>query len=116
MGRVAKSKGKLKRKMMKAARKAAMKAQYKAYAESGKNDKSVRQKRKGTERKAKLRLHPTGPCGNVGCEKCFGIDFKPYLKDGEAHGMPHRIWLKWEQFSGRKRKNIVESVQRKAAA
>lgn len=54
--------------------KVAQKAKYAAFAEKGVNEKS---RRKSISNKAEKYLkmrahcHPDGPCGNLGCKKCF---------------------------------------------
>lgn len=75
-GKKSRTKSKLRRDNEKKARKAQRKAQYQAYARSGENSKGSRTARK-TKARAHLRFnlvsHPNGPCGNVGCRKCFGL-------------------------------------------
>lgn len=53
-------------------RKLMQKALYEQYAREGNNGKSARSRNKArAERKVRLISHPLGPCGNVGCERCF---------------------------------------------
>lgn len=71
MGKKARSEAKKKRASIKRARKATMQAQYKAWADSGQNLKSKRNRLR-SRRKAAIRTvsHRDGSCGNLGCQKC----------------------------------------------
>jgi len=56
----------------KRSRKAANKAKYAALKNAGQNTKSFRAIKAGKKhRKATGVSHPDGPCGNIGCVKCF---------------------------------------------
>lgn len=74
MGKASRSRSIAKRKLEKKKRKEAMKAQYKEWADRGQNQKSKRV-RLATKRVSTLKLtsHAQGPCGNVGCKRCFPV-------------------------------------------
>lgn len=56
----------------KRSRKAANKARYAELRRLGINGKSKRfTKNQAKKRKALSMDHPNGPCGNIGCRKCF---------------------------------------------
>lgn len=100
MSKKSKKASKLKRAAEKRARKAAKRALYESYRDKGQNTKSKRARAKAKQGKSlRPRNHPHGPCGNVGCIKCFGIRYKPFLVKGEPKGMPHWMWLRWKELS-----------------
>lgn len=43
--------------------------------------------------------HPFGKCGNIGCKKCFGVYYKPWLSKGKPRNMPHWMWLRWVELN-----------------
>lgn len=97
MSKKSKKAARNKRLLAKRAKKAAQKARYQKFAEMGKNTKSKRFRAKG-KKTARKKDHPNGPCGNVGCIKCFGINFKPFLEKGKPKGMPQWMYIRWKKI------------------
>lgn len=89
-GKSSRTRSKARRDGEKRARKAQKKALYQGYARSGENSKGSRTQRKMKAR-AHLRFnlvsHPNGPCGNIGCVKCFGL-------------VGSKEWIKAKSFKG----------------
>jgi len=99
MSRKSKSKSKEKRRKEKRARRQAMRAKYEAFRIAGKNTKSKRFAARSKKRKTlKLSTHPLGKCGNSGCQKCFGISFRNFLRDGKPYRMPQKMFLAWKKL------------------
>ena len=73
MSKKAKTKAQDRRRKEKRARKEAMQKLYASWARDGRNRKSARNVRKSKTfcRSARNFDHPNGPCGNLGCLKCF---------------------------------------------
>ena len=99
MSKSSKSKSKDERRKAKRARKQAMIAKYQKWRDESKNNKSKRSMRKGSAKKLSTISHPDGKCGNIGCTKCFSINFKPFLVDGVPHKMPHRMYIRWQALA-----------------
>lgn len=98
MSKTSKKATKKKNMAAKRARKDAQRARYKKFAEMDQNKKSKRSTSK-KRKTAMMTNHPFGKCGNIGCEKCFGVRFGPWLDETGTKllpGHPHHIWLKWE--------------------
>ena len=99
MSAKAKAKAKLKRRKEKSTKKAQKKALYESYREKGINSKSFRQSKKSkTVKGIQLRVsHGPNRCGNIGCTKCNGINFTPFLNSkGQSEHMPNWMWRKWK--------------------
>lgn len=109
MSKKSKTKSKERRKREKATRKAAQRARYEAYMRAGQNSKSKRSRisSKKKPRGPSTISHPDGRCGNVGCTKCFGVHFKPFLVKGQPKGMPQWMWLRWQKLSPEERKRAA---------
>lgn len=71
MGKIARSKRKIKKAAAKRARKTANQEKYIAWAKAGENKKSKRFRGNRKKKRLVSRIpHPT-PCGNFGCIKCY---------------------------------------------
>jgi hypothetical protein len=66
MGQKSKRRRSDQRRKNKKAAKEARKALYKSYGEQGKERKTD-----GVVKQRSNRRHPTRPCGNFGCDKCY---------------------------------------------
>lgn len=55
----------------KRAKRMANKAMFQERALKGENTKSKRAIKKAKRKRFKTISHPEGPCGNIGCSKCF---------------------------------------------
>lgn len=99
MSKKSKNKAKIKRRNEKAARKAAQKARYESYMKTGTNRKSKRSQRKDGQVNVSTVSHPFGQCGNPGCMRCYGVHFKPFLKNGKPSNMPQWMWLRWNDMT-----------------
>jgi hypothetical protein len=98
MGKKSLTKSKEERRKKKRARKEAMYARFQEYIRKGQNSKSKRFVRKEQKGKSvSLISHPLGKCGNVGCKRCFGINFNPFLEDGKPVNMPRWMYIAWEK-------------------
>ena len=109
MSKASKTKSKEKRKKDKAARKAAQTAIYVGYMKQGTNGKSKRSRKKSLGAGISAMSHPDGKCGNMGCIKCFGIYFRPFLSKGEPLNMPNWMWLKWDKLDKTEKKKYKNS-------
>lgn len=113
MSKKSRTKAKEERLKKKRARKQARQAMYERYKLEGRNKKSKRFVSNSRNKKTvKSTKHPHGKCGNIGCEKCHGIYFRPFLV---VHGenalwlswdldVPHRLWKKWQSLSWEQQK------------
>lgn len=80
MSKKAKSQAKDKRRSLKRSRKAAQRTQYESWAREGQNKKSKRNRiANGRARTVRLRSHPDGACGNLGCLKCNKSFNNPWM-------------------------------------
>lgn len=73
-GKASRKRSKERRKKEKQSRKAARRAIYAAWRDAGENKKSKRsvlRHKRQARRRLKHFSHPLGPCGNIGCAKCF---------------------------------------------
>lgn len=72
MSKKAKMTARALRRAQKAARKASQNLQYAAWKAAGQNTKSRRAKlRKKRSTQMRTRVHAQGPCGNIGCKRCY---------------------------------------------
>lgn len=95
MSKKSRAGGKEKRLKEKRARKDAMRSLYKKYAEQGRMKGSKRAK-KAKKKPISMISHPEGACGNPGCRKCFGVNYKPFLnKLGKPENMPRWMYISW---------------------
>jgi len=103
MSKKAKSASKARRLTAKRAKKNAMHAKYESFARDGITKGSKRATLRG-KRKVAFRVvsHPYGTCGNVGCIRCHGINFRPWLINGVPRGMPPKCYARWVE-AGRPR-------------
>lgn len=102
MSKKSKAAGSAKRLREKRARKAAMQAQYQKYAETGKNQKSKRNRNKKAGSLVRTTSHPDGRCGNPACTTCFGITFsKLFFENKKPKGMPPRMFKMWKEQHAR---------------
>lgn len=67
MGKASRARHSDERKKRKKAAKEVKKTLYKSYSEQGK----AKKKSGGAVKSVMGRKHPTTPCGNVGCKKCY---------------------------------------------
>jgi len=80
--------------------KEARRALYRRFADEGRNQKSKRNSLKTKRVQTIAGLdHPDGACGNIACTKCFERSYKGFLRDGQPHNMPHKVWVHWNVFS-----------------
>lgn len=71
---------------------------YASYAQRGANCKSKRYRQSTRKKKLVANFsHPDGECGNPGCEECFGINFHPFLLNGQPCNMSQRMYFLWKQ-------------------
>ena len=85
-----------KRKAKRKAEKDARKALYASYRDSGRNSKRDRRKKKKVKKSAHNMIsHPDGKCGNVGCRKCFPVNYNRFMRNGRPHGMPQWMYIEW---------------------
>lgn len=96
-GKGSRARAKLRRKKERRARKEARQAQYQRWSDQGINQKSKRQVKKAGRKGPRKRGHPLGKCGNPACQHCYGVNFEPFLKNGEPHNMPHWMYLEYER-------------------
>lgn len=108
MSKKSKTKAGLKRSAAKASRKANQKKLYEGYMKTGKNIKSKRAiSVNNKNKKGRAGNHPFGECGNPGCIKCYGVCFRPFLKDNQPKGMPHWMWLRWDGLTKQEQKRAA---------
>lgn len=106
MSKKSKNKSKERRKKEKSSRKALQSATYAKYRDQGINNKSKRFKSKSIK-KVNFESHPDGPCGNTGCNKCFGVRFHLYVSRGKPRFMPPWMWLMWKELNKSEQKRIL---------
>ena len=94
MSKKCKTQAKERRLREKRARKESQKLRYKSYAVAGGNSKSKRYSRNSSNRTLST-AHSLGKCGNIGCIRCFGVNFNPFLVKGKPHRMPQRMYIRW---------------------
>ena len=97
MSKTSDAKNSERRRREKFARKQAKKALYESYAKAGANSKSKRNKQKSKKNLVSGVDHPDGECGNPGCKKCYGVNFAPFIKNGQPHQMPQWMWQRWKK-------------------
>lgn len=102
MSKASKAKVKERRQKEKHAKKQAKIALYESYRKQGINSKSKRFRNKNAQKKLATSIdHPYGKCGNHGCIKCYGLNFKPFLNRlGRPVNMSQWMWLKWKANKG----------------
>lgn len=104
MSKSSKTKAKLKRRLVKAARKSEQQKRYAHYMKLGQNTKSKRSRVNAKGKAGLLGDHPLGQCGNVGCIKCYGVHYRPFLKKGQPNHMPHWMWRRWNNLTDQEQK------------
>ena len=97
-GKAAKKRQQDKRRASKRSLKEIKKRDWEAKMAKGTNSKS-----KATIRGHKRKFnpcttvsHPTGKCGNIGCKRCQGEDFSPFLLKGKPNGMKPSMYMRWK--------------------
>jgi len=96
MSKKAKTKSQLKRARERKAQKEANRSRYEGYMARGINTKSKRNTARGRGvSKVRATSHLLGMCGNIGCNKCFAMNFEPFLVDGRPKGMRQWMYMRW---------------------
>lgn len=96
MSKKAKSRSRKKRLEEKRKRKSEKKALYEGYAARGRNSKSKRYTLKAKQGiRFRAERHKHGDCGNVGCIRCQGINFKLFMTDNGPK-LPPKYWLRMQ--------------------
>lgn len=80
-----------------------MQARFDSFRGLAANRKSKRSARKGKAivKTVQVEKHIHGSCTNVGCIKCYGINFNPFLVKGIPYHMPQWMYMKWQEEHGK---------------